>query len=192
MIFFSRQNRSSLEDGIPWITHEAKKWLDGTLVPAMHIFEWGSGGSTVYYSKRCRELVSVEHDAIWFEKVRNKLGENTNIIYQLIPPENGFGYRSSDRNYKGLSFEKYCKYVLIFPDNYFDLVVVDGRARNDCIRFGMEKVKSGGFLMLDNSERNIYQLGINMLKRWKRTDFSGNGPINAYPWTTSVFQNTSH
>ena len=34
---------------IPWVTHGAKKWLDSYLKKDMKVFEWGSGGSTLYF-----------------------------------------------------------------------------------------------------------------------------------------------
>lgn len=191
MIFFSRQNKTPLDNEVPWITFNARKWLDRILTTEMSVFEWGSGGSTLYFAKRCGVLVSVEHDPVWFEKVASKLEGLTNLTYKLIEPHRGPGYRSSDNLYKGLSFEKYCKYILNFPDNSFDLVVVDGRARNNCIKPALSKIKQEGFLMLDNSERKIYESGIKVIKEWKRADFYGRGPLNRYPWMTSVFQKIS-
>jgi hypothetical protein len=76
-------------------------------------------------------------------------------------------------------------------DDYglFDLVVVDGRARNDCIKYGAGHVKPGGMLVLDNSDRARYQDGTDILaaRGWPREDFFGAGPYNAWFWMTSVW-----
>src|SRR5438874_5429887 len=43
-----KSNGSALEAGIPWLAFEAIEWLDGYLEPQMRVFEWGSGGSTLF------------------------------------------------------------------------------------------------------------------------------------------------
>ncbi len=40
--------RVLLDEGLPWITFPAMRWLHGHLRPSMSVFEWGSGGSTVF------------------------------------------------------------------------------------------------------------------------------------------------
>ena len=42
------------------------------------------------------------------------------------------------------------------PDASLDLVVVDGRARVECARRAMPKVKPGGLLLLDDTSRERY------------------------------------
>lgn len=47
-------------------------------------------------------------------------------------------------------------YIKKFPDNYFDIVLVDGRSRPSCLFHSLNKVKKGGLLVLDNAEREYY------------------------------------
>jgi hypothetical protein len=58
---------------IPWLTQEANSILLGTLRPWMKGFEWGSGKSTLFFSKRVSFLVSIEHDYYWYRLVRSWL-----------------------------------------------------------------------------------------------------------------------
>lgn len=189
----------ALSDAVPWITFAAREWLNSFLRKDMTVFEWGSGGSTLYISKKVKEIVSVEHDSEWYKKVSKILAvnhvhncelllklslSNKNVKRERIP---GF-YLSNVEACRNLSFENYCKAIEKHPKNYFDLVIVDGRARISCIYHARNKVKRGGFLMLDNSERDEYVPGINLLKSWRRKDFFGPGPFNPYFWQTSIFQ----
>jgi hypothetical protein len=191
-----------LRDEVPWITFEAKKWLSTFLTKDMVVFEWGSGGSTIYISKRVKRLISVEHDPEWYNKVQKAIKDNgiSNCEYLLKEPsllsdsEQNFQdpkyYLSGLSNYKGMSFETYVKVIDSFPDETFDLVIVDGRARPSCILHSLNKVRNGGYLMLDNSDREEYCRGVNLLTGWDQKDFFGPGPYArySYVWGTSIWR----
>jgi hypothetical protein len=182
---------------IPWITYKAKKYLDYYLSKKMKVFEWGSGGSTLYFARRVKKVVSIEHDAEWFKKTKRmlELKKCRNCQLGLYKPEktksnfHNVVYRSTDKNYRLMSFEKYCKAIDKFPDKYFDLVLIDGRARPSCIHHAVRKLQDGGIIVLDNSERDIYIPGIKFLLccGFIENKYDGRGPINSYEWRTSVF-----
>ena len=67
------RNNDPLANEIPWITYSAINYLENFLNKKTIVFEYGSGGSTLYVSKRVKEGISVEHDEIWVEKVKQKL-----------------------------------------------------------------------------------------------------------------------
>lgn len=195
-----KRDKYTLEHKIPWITFEAKEWLQSFLAPNMSVFEWGSGGSTIFISKRVKKLISVEHDLEWSQAVsQNIKGEGIlNCEYLLLEPQSGsYGqasfndvssYISISSQYQGMRFERYVKSIDAFPDDSFDLVFIDGRARPSCILHAIPKIRTGGFLLLDNSERDKYSRGEDLLKGWERTDFFGVGPINDYFWQTTVWK----
>lgn len=186
------------DDRVPWMNYAAINWLDGYLTSVMDVFEWGSGGSTFYFSQKVNNLISVEHDHNWYKKVRQKLrDEKTNNIKYFICPPSRFiqktsnYYMSSDENYKNKTFDDYCEKILEYSDNSFDLIVIDGRARPGCAINSLNKVKEGGYILLDNSERKNYASIFKLLKGWKKTEFYGNGPLNKYPWKTTIFQKST-
>src|SRR5262249_9447946 len=39
-----------LDLGIPWVNYQALEWLSRIVNPRMRVFEWGSGGSTVFFA----------------------------------------------------------------------------------------------------------------------------------------------
>jgi len=158
----------------------------------MTVFEYGSGGSTIFFSKRVKKMISMEHDRTWYQHVLDILKDNniSNCEYLISEPQpspdSQTGFTSKE--YTNMSFEAYVKGIDAFPDKSFDLVFIDGRARPSCILHSLDKIRPGGFLMLDNSERIYYKQGKELLTNWEQTDFWGHGPYGAYPWQTSVWR----
>ena len=73
---------------MPWITFAAITYLKQVLSPDMRVFEYGTGGSTLFFARRVAEVISVEHDPVWYEQLREII-ENRNINnthVQLIEP----------------------------------------------------------------------------------------------------------
>lgn len=197
----------------PQLTNEAIKWLDFYLTPDSLVFEWGSGGSTLYIAKKVRKVISIEHNAQWWKKVTSAAKEwgIENCQCMLVEPEpvfesdvprvtlsdlelcrSSYGALRQFRERLGVAtfnYEKYVKAICEYPDATFDLVLVDGRARASCILYGHSKVKPGGFLMLDDAERPRYKNGKSILSRWKVTDFSGTGKYAEHEsWSTMVWR----
>ncbi len=76
-------------DRTPWLTYRATKWLDSYLKPGMKVFEYGSGGSTVFLAQRVKRVFSVEHSLQWYQVVAETLKElkMSNVVYVLKEPE---------------------------------------------------------------------------------------------------------
>lgn len=74
-------------------------------------------------------------------------------------------------------------------DDQFDVIVVDGRLRNQCARHAIRKLSPSGVVIWDNSDRDKYQESYDLLagNGFKRLDFIGMGPITARSWGTSIF-----
>jgi hypothetical protein len=193
--------KNSFDDEVPWITFSAINWLEKYLKKNMDVFEWGSGGSTLYIAPKVKKIISIEHDEKWFKKVMKRLKSKKiiNCECKLIKPEADFNktndslkdlsqYKSNSEQFLSFKFENYCKAIDGYPESYFDLIIIDGRARPSCILHSKNKVKIGGYILVDDSDRATYSEGFNLLKDFKRTDFFGPGPYLNFPWGTSVFQ----
>ena len=129
----------------PWLVPKAISFLERELVtPEWVVFEFGCGGSTLWYSDRVRNVHSVEHDGTWKKAVEEHLGR-TDVI-ELVP-------------------RVYAHVVGRFPDKHFDFIAVDGRDRHECVKAAIPKVKDGGWIMLDNSERSKYDRARRMLHK---------------------------
>lgn len=159
----------TLDMPLPWFTFDAINYLAARIAPGWRVFEYGSGGSTLFWLKRGAEVVSIEHDVQWYALLQQRLVSYASIDYRLVLPEPGelceaqsasFAdpdcYYSSNVEFVGMNFRRYASQVDEFPDQYFDLVIVDGRARPSCVMHGGPKVKVGGLLILDNADREYY------------------------------------
>src|SRR5450432_974123 len=176
-----RPGRNSVDDQSPWISFAAIGFLKKIVRQDMRVFEYGSGGSTMFWISSVQEVISVEHDLSWYTNMKKKLDEQPLRHYQYILAEpapdprfrekrfeNPDDYISRDPGYTGKNFEQYAKSIDPFPDNYFDIIIVDGRSRPSCIQHGIPKLKKNGWLIIDNTERKYYtepfSFGRNSLK----------------------------
>jgi len=130
----------------PHYTPEAIAQLAAVLNRSSNVFEWGSGVSTIWYARRVAAITSIEHDAGWFDKVSGWLREAdlAGATVKHVPDESG-------------SFLSYSRAILEFPDSFFDLIAIDGRARVACAQHAVAKLKPNGYLLLDDSHRPRYQ-----------------------------------
>jgi precorrin-6B methylase 2 len=167
-----KSGMSPLQAGTPWMTFEAIDFLNKNIHKDMVVFEYGSGGSSIYFSKHAKQVYSVEHDKEWFVLVQKTIADLgiTNWEGTFIEPEinteieqipDSVDYSTSDPKFGRHIFKAYVKAIDKFPSQYFDLIVVDGRARPACIRHSIDKLKPNGYMLLDNAERETYQDAIN-------------------------------
>jgi hypothetical protein len=181
----------ALSQDSPWFVQDSVKWLLGFLRPHMHGFEWGSGHSTIFFAQRSAKLVSVEHKRKWFQKVSSRLAERDlcNVTYLFRPP--GTESRPSQLRPTMLEeldfkpkpeFAAYCDTILDYPSESFDFVSVDGRARIECAMNALDRLRPGGVLILDNSERSKYRSLFVVLTAWPKVSFA-NGV-----WETTIFR----
>jgi len=181
---------------LPWINYRAIEHLDNLISPGTRIFEYGSGASTAYWVKRGCVVTSVEHDRDFFGKIGAETGRHAAVVL-LEPkaernpsdhaPASLHSFHSSD--FPGFSFEDYVRFIDRFPDESFDLILIDGRARPSCINSAVGKVKRGGVLVLDNSDRKHYlEEAAVLLQNWPRKTFRGAVRGLVHQEQTTVFR----
>lgn len=92
------------------------------------VMEWGSGGSTVEFSKRVKKYYSVEHNPEWYAKVKNAIPPNVNLFFREV------GTLPSDDVYNQSTYEYYKDYLDVVYEigEMFDVALIDGRARRLC------------------------------------------------------------
>jgi hypothetical protein len=69
----------------------------------------------------------------------------------------------------------------------FDLIVIDGRCRSECLEEARHKLTDGGVIVFDNSSRRRYREAINRLP-FARNVFRGLVPGLPIPGETTVFR----
>jgi len=183
------------------MTYQAIAFLGKILTPGSNVFEYGGGGSTLFCLDRGARVVTVEHDPEWLSLLTDKtradhLSENwTGLLRQPdrppvpIPrdPSNPELYVSDDRDFDGLWFQNYAATIDDYASIAFDVVIVDGRGRPSCIKHSVDKVRRGGYLVLDNTERSYY-LQTDTMKYLInfRIVLDGYGPTPGATWFTET------
>ena len=130
----------NLERGNPWLTPASIAYLEPKLSKQTTVLEFGMGGSTIFFARRCQSVVSVDDKLVWVDKVTAKLKDDalTNVQLQHCRRE-----RSMIRFIKKLSAER----------RRFDVILVDTGAKCDAGKI-CEAVEPllvpQGLLVIDN------------------------------------------
>ncbi|MCU0443575.1 MAG: hypothetical protein MUE85_01560 [Microscillaceae bacterium] len=212
IFYYQQKYRNSLTsspvaDEVPWITFRALDFLQKIIRSDMHVFEYGMGGSTLFLAPRVQKLISIEHDIEWYNQIKDQLRAKNfhHVDTQLfVPPKLASNVVKNPQNphdyaayyiseWRGFSFENYAQAIENYPDNSFDLILIDGRARNACAMHAHTKLKLGGYLLLDNAERPNYAYIHQLMNRksYQAYHFWGIGGYAAKPqrfWQTSLWQ----
>lgn len=128
----------------PWLTQQANSLLSTLLKPTDVGFEWGSGGSTLWFAQRIKHLTSVEHDELWYKKVSSKLKASniSNVDYLL---------RKVAEGQEKPEESSYVQVVNIFSKDTLDFVLIDGLYRDVCANMVLERIRPGGIMIIDNA-----------------------------------------
>ena len=160
---------------LPWWTLESIGRVEAFLKsrPAPRVFEYGSGASSVWLSRRAAEVVSVEHDEPWHAIVVSRLNGTANARVRLVEPDatpaDDPAYRSNKPGWRDRTFRNYV-HAIDDEIGEFDLIVVDGRARPACLAHARSRLKPDGMIVFDNSHRAPYRRAIaDSGMKWERT-----------------------
>ncbi|MGH9307724.1 MAG: class I SAM-dependent methyltransferase, partial [Vicinamibacterales bacterium] len=156
---------------VPWYTYPAIEYLQQFDFSQSRVFEYGSGNSTLFWTERAAQVVSVEDDERWYANIRPRLGANCTLV---LEPD----------------LDRFVDVITRFPER-FDIIVVDGPARGQtrlkCAARALECLRPGGLIILDNSDwlpRSARLLrGTGLLQ----VDMSGFIPLGGHTQTTSFF-----
>lgn len=198
------------DEYIPWITYPALRQLSRIVRPDWRVFEYGCGGSSLWWAKRVKDVVSVEHDMAWAERTAGYGPPNLSIVarpqgeacaperhdtiakFLSHPPELPLSDEPEHNLLHGLvtdGFAAYATEITAHPRESFDVVVVDGMARVLCAWLAARYVKPAGVIVFDNSDRWQYNSAFRILSKmgFQRIDYYGPGPVHPIEWCTSFF-----
>ena len=151
---------------VPWFTYPAIEALKSWDLSGKSVLEYGCGYSTLFWANRVKQVVSIEHNADWYQKIN-----------QLVPGNVDLRLRS---------LENYAE-----VDGRYDVIVIDGyaekRMRYHCARASLPHLNGGGLVIVDNSD---WLPGTCLWLRRSgliQIDFNGLVPGNPQAQTTSFF-----
>jgi hypothetical protein len=175
---------------VPWWTYRSidavEAWLAARSRPT-RVFEYGSGGSTLWLARRADEVRTVEHDPSFAALVGDRLRAAGNVTLDVVPAVATADpvVPSGKAGCAGLDFSDYV--AAIDGHGEFDLVVVDGRARQACLARALPHLRGDGLVVFDNSARRRYRPAITTA-RVTETRLWGLTPTLPYPDQTSLLR----
>ena len=156
---------------IPWNTYPFLSFIEPRLKPEFNLFEYGSGNSTIWYAQKVNSIVAVEHNREWYEKVKQILPRNAEVVLQSESDAELYSNEISKHNKK------------------FHLIIVDGIFRNESLTKSLNYLTEDGIIVFDDTERKEYKISFQILSDngFNRLDFRGMRGITSIINTTSVF-----
>lgn len=144
-------------------SNEVEKFLASRSNPL--VFEWGSGASTIWLSKRAAFVVAIEHDPQWAIQVRDMVPSNVKVQLVLPGPVNSVEAPvvSMKTGFEGLDFSEYVS-IIETQNIVFDLIIIDGRAREACLHLALRHLKRDGMIVFDNVDRSRYRKSISAIE----------------------------
>ena len=150
---------------MPMYTYPCYEWLNSIDWTDNKVFEYGTGYSTIWWQNKNVDYHAVEDNKQWYDMIEDK----TNINYK--PGLHKYIQSIYDYNYK------------------FDVIVIDGVFRFDCIKPALDKIKNDGIIIVDNTDWHR-----NSKEELDKSDlipihFHGFKPLHVDSETTSCYIN---
>ena len=166
---------------LPWFSLASIKFLDRFITQSMEVFEYGAGGSTLYFAKRAGKVVSTENEQGWVEQVEQALAaenlHNAEVQYRPFDFFHAEGFGESG-------------YLHSIPDRLFDVIVIDSaeesqEVRPACFHHAEARVRPGGIIVVDDSWRYPELHTTHHAKAWRQ--FRGIGPCRPGVTSTDIY-----
>lgn len=158
---------------LPWYSLPAIEFLKTLDCGDKNIYEFGCGSSSLFWSPRAQSVTGVEDNAQWYEFCQSR--SPVNVTLSLQPEKSGYvnHIRETGRQY--------------------DIIVIDGKWRDECCQSAIDSLTADGCIILDNSDRAQefieYQKAVEFLsgQQLLQVDFTGFSPGVSYVTSTSIF-----
>ena len=150
---------------MPMYTYPCYEWLNSIDWNGSKVFEYGTGYSTIWWQNKNVDYYAVEDNKQWHDMIEDK----TNIEYKP-------------------GHHKYIESIYKY-DFKFDVIVIDGVVRFNCIKPALERIKDDGIIIFDNTDWHK-----SSKEQLDRSDlipihFHGFKPLHVDSETTSCYVN---
>ena len=174
--FCSQSAVNASGEPIPWINYSMLHFLTSRLPENISILEYGSGNSTLYWAQLCKQIVSVEHDALWINYIRNKFSDIPNI--QLLTASPDEGYETAPAAL----------------DKKFELIIIDGIRRIECANCAIKLLSEDGCILFDDTLFSDHIEVFEIMKKYgfKALRISGAKPIQNDRSEATIFYRSNN
>lgn len=169
--FITKTSLDKKGNPIPWLTYSFINFLTPRLQNSFTVLEFGTGNSTLWFSKKVKSIIAIEHNLDWYNFMLRRIPSN--VAIQFV-----------DMN----SFQSYGM-ILEKTTDKFDIIINDGIFRNEIAKTCHNSLTENGVIIFDNLQVDDYREGVEYLLNlgFKKIDFIGMLPIVGYDNTTSIF-----
>ncbi|PDT87317.1 hypothetical protein CO669_26035 [Bradyrhizobium sp. Y36] len=165
---------------LPWFSWSSIDYLREALNGSMNLFEYGSGGSTLFFAERVQQVSSVEDQKGWYDHLQKVLGKRnvTNVDYRFEA--------ITSKTLEGSDY-------LLSLNRPYDIIVIDGSedwpshiVRPACFTHAQQYIRPGGMIIVDDAWR--YDGLLPHSKAKKHLKFQSVGPGRFGVTRTDIYQ----
>jgi len=174
-----RDGRTPLAQGLPYFSYCAIDYLRQNLKPGTRVFEFGGGGSTIFFLNLGCEVTSVETSPEWMGILKKAVGPHPH--WHLIE------HCSDDPVKNRVEFP-----AIVLRDAPWDVVVVDNTETESLHREAaaiqaIKGIRPGGLLVFDDAYLPKYEGIPKVMAGWHRQSFRGLGTARAWVTMTDIY-----
>ena len=160
--------RDANGEPIPWFTYPAIQFLEERAKRSWRVLEFGSGMGTLWWSQRVSEVNAIEHDTHWADAIERQCAANVH----RVPSFPADAYLRPSVN-----------------SGPYEIVIVDGLFRPECLAIAPSLLTPEGVIVLDDAHREEYVHAISTLRLagFKSIEFHGPQPVSKHPGCTAIF-----
>lgn len=179
--------RQPIDCGMPWTSFGALRFLAGYVRPIHDVFEYGGGGSTLWFARHVHSVLTMESHADWHRTLVSTLKAQSlaNAACEYHPLSSDY-----PDQFKGDEFFQR------ITSGTWDIILVDcycghsakpfGFTRPFALELAFRHTKPGGIIVLDDSWMFKELLGPR--SGWRVTDYVGPGPCRYGVTSTAIFE----
>ena len=174
VVFKFKRNVLKKQMNVPWMRYREIEFIKNLIInlnPEISL-EWGAGSGTDFFTdfiSKDSKWVSVEHNKEWADTVTERIKKpNVSIVFQgpSHEPTPGIYYGLVDYRINDGTFEDFKDYIE-YPSNHapYDLILIDGRARTECLKASINLLSENGIVVLHDANRVQYHEGFKHYKQ---------------------------
>ena len=157
----------------PWLVYSATAHIV-PFVSGKRIFEFGSGMSTLWFAERSLEVVSVESNSEWY--------------FSVV----GHAHAQRCKNVRVIYADSKASYLAAIAQagGKFDLILIDGLYRKDCVALARAYLNPNGIAIVDNTDADngLSETVKNLFEDSTILSFQGWGPGTLHASETTIVQ----
>ena len=183
--------RNAMAQRLPWMSYAAIEYLKKHVEPGHRVFEWGGGGSTLFFLERGCHVTTAESSPEWAHKIFAQA--------DVIGAADRLDLRTFDvAKKRNKIVDDYIK--TISDGGPWDIIVIDGEdthynktdayqlTRTQCARAIGDNIKEGGMVVLDDAWRPEYAGIAGFLDAKAHLRFESLGPDRLGVTRTDIFR----